>query len=215
MILLNAASAGFWEQLLSTLKQWDTWLFLKINNDWTTPFLDGIFPVWREMLTWVPLYFFIVFLVFWNFGWKAWPWVVALIATVALSDQLSSQLLKNWINRPRPCADDVLKYQVRLLLSRCPASGSFTSSHATNHFAVACFIYFTLKPYLGKWGKLLFVWAATICYGQMYVGVHYPLDILGGTILGCAIGYWAAIFFNKKIKLPLLVQTSGTNTAAH
>lgn len=199
MTLLNAAGPGFWAKLFAYLNAGDTWLFLKINNDWTSPFLDSVFPWWRDANTWIPLYFFLLLLALYNFGWKCWPWMLAVIVTVTITDQVSSTLLKNWINRPRPCRDVFLSPYVRMLLSYCPGSGSFTSSHAANHFGVACFIFFTMHSYFKKWGYLLFFWAATVSYGQVYVGVHYPLDILGGALLGGFIGYQLARLFNKKL----------------
>ncbi|GGH62837.1 undecaprenyl-diphosphatase [Filimonas zeae] len=196
MMLLN--TNGFWMKLLAILNAGDTWLFLKINNEWTNSFLDSIFPWWRDSNTWIPLYFFLLLLVLYNFGWKCWPWIAGVIVTVALTDQISSTLLKNWINRPRPCNDFFLSQYVRLLLGRCPGSGSFTSSHAANHFGVACFMFFTMLPYFKKWGYLLFFWAATVSYGQVYIGVHYPLDIIGGAVLGSVIGYQLARVFNRR-----------------
>lgn len=204
MILLEATTIQWWQIVWAHLNSWDQYLLLQINTEWTSPFLDNIFPWWREATTWVPLYFFLVFLLFWNFGWKAWPWMVGLILTVVITDQVSSTFLKNYFNRPRPCSDPVIGDYVRLLLNRCPSSGSFTSSHATNHFGVACFVFFTMKDYFKKWGYLLFFWAATICYGQLYVGVHYPLDVLGGALLGSLIGLATASFFNRRIGLPAL-----------
>ncbi len=202
-MLLETTNAGFWAHL----NAWDTWLFMQINRVWTNGFLDQVFPWWRDANTWIPLYLFLLVFIFLNFGWRAWPWVLFVVLTATLTDQVSSQLFKDWFNRPRPCRDPVLMYHVRLLLNRCPSSASFTSSHAANHFGAACFIYFTLKPYLKKWGYLFFVWAATISYGQVYVGVHYPLDILGGAILGSLIGCGTASFFNRRIRLPELVTT--------
>jgi membrane-associated phospholipid phosphatase len=193
---------GFFERIWQWLDYVDTKLFLKINMVYTNSFLDGIFPVWREATTWIPLYFFLILFVSINYKLKAIPWILLFILTITISDQISSGILKNWIGRPRPCNDPFLQFYMRLLLSRCPSSGSFTSSHATNHFAAAMFLWITLKPVFKKWGKLFFIWAATICYGQVYVGVHYPLDILGGCLLGCIIGFGSAWLFNKKIGLP-------------
>jgi len=185
--------------MLTTLQNWDRWLFTKINQDWTNPFLDYIFPLWREAITWVPLYIFLLAFVFINFGKKAWPWVAGLLVTVLMTDQISSHILKPYVNRMRPCHDIYLADHIRLLLRYCSDSRSFTSSHATNHFGVAFFIYFTMKPYFKKWGYLFFVWAATISYGQVYIGVHYPLDVICGALLGSTIGYYISVFFNKKI----------------
>jgi membrane-associated phospholipid phosphatase len=190
--------------LIAALKNFDRWLFRKINAEWTSPFLDNIYPLWREAITWVPLYIFLLLVVFMNFGSRIWPWVVGLLVTVSLTDQISSHIIKPFIQRPRPCHDVLLADNIRLLLKYCSGSFSFTSSHATNHFGVAFFIYHTLKAYLGKWGYLFFFWAATISYGQVYIGVHYPLDILSGAILGSCIGYVTTTVFNKRFGLPPL-----------
>jgi undecaprenyl-diphosphatase len=91
-----------------------------------------------------------------------------------------------------------MQLQGRLLLNRCPSSFSFTSSHATNHFAAAMFLFLTLKSSFKNWTYLFFFWAGSISYAQIYVGVHYPLDILGGTIIGCSVGYLTGTFYNKR-----------------
>jgi membrane-associated phospholipid phosphatase len=190
---------SFFQRILAWIGECDQWLFLSINTEWTNSFFDSIFPWWREANTWVPLYlFFIVFSIL-NFKQKAFPWILFIIVTLTITDQLSSTFIKNWVERMRPCRDEDLMGQVRLILNNCSGGYSFPSSHATNHFGFAMFIFITLRPILKKWGWLFFVWAATICYGQVYVGVHYPVDVLCGAILGCMIGYLTARFYNKKI----------------
>lgn len=203
---MNVFLSSFWSGLLQFFNSIDQYLFLKVNNDWTSSFPDAVFPWWRDSNTWLPLYLFLFLFAILNFGWRIWPWIVAFIITVTLTDQISSGILKNWINRPRPCNDKDLIDHVRLLLSYCPGNGSFTSSHATNHFGMACFLYFTLRPYIKKWGYLFFFWAATISYGQVYVGIHYPFDVICGAILGCAIGYMTASIFNRRVGMPPLLQ---------
>lgn len=187
--------------MLETLKSWDAWLFLKINHDWTNGFLDSVYPWWRDAVTWTPLYLFLLIFIFINFGWRAWPWVATIILTVVMTDQ-GSNFIKELVARPRPCGDPGFSQYVRLLLNRCPSSYSFTSNHAANHFGAAFLLYFTLKPYIKNWAYLFFVWAFTVAYGQVYVGVHYPLDILGGTIFGGLAGSLTAYIFNKYIGLP-------------
>ncbi len=194
-------SVVFFDKIWNWLDKCDTWLFLQINTVFTNSFLDHIFPWWREATTWLPLYLFLLLFAAINYKKRSIWWIVFFALTIALSDQVSSGILKNWIGRPRPCNDDFLQFHMRLLINRCPSSGSFTSSHATNHFAAAMFVWLTLKPAFKKWGYLFFVWAATISYGQVYVGVHYPLDILGGCILGCFIGAATASFFNRRLGL--------------
>lgn len=190
---------SIFQKLWFWLDQWDTFLFLKINTVWTNSFLDSVYPWWREANTWIPVYLFLILFSLLNFKQKAIPWILFVVITLVLTDQISSTLIKNWVARPRPCRDPFIMGQVRLLLSNCSGGYSFTSSHATNHFGFAMFIFLTLKPVLKKWGWLFFVWAATISYGQVYVGVHYPLDVICGGVLGCGIGYITASVYNQKI----------------
>jgi membrane-associated phospholipid phosphatase len=86
---------------------------------------------------------------------------------------------------------------IRLLVA-CPAGYSFTSSHAANHFGMASFFFFTFRHIISKWAWMPFVWAFFIVYAQVYVGVHYPLDVLGGAALGMLIAWTLALFFNKR-----------------
>ncbi|HEY1018851.1 MAG TPA: phosphatase PAP2 family protein [Sediminibacterium sp.] len=194
--------SGFFENIWEWLRYADTQLFLKINTEWTNPLLDSIYPWYREANAWVPLYLFLIVFAIMNFKGKALPWILFAVLTATLTDQLSSSFIKNLVERPRPCREELLMGQVRLILNNCSGGYSFPSSHATNHFGFAMFLFLTLRPIMKKWGYVFFIWAATIAYGQVYVGVHYPLDILAGTLLGCLIGYLTGTYFNKRIGLP-------------
>lgn len=193
---------GFVENIWEWLRYADTQLLLKINTEWTNPLLDSIYPWYREANAWVPLYLFLIVFAIMNFKEKALPWILFAVLTATLTDQLSSSFIKNLVERPRPCREELLMGQVRLILNNCSGGYSFPSSHATNHFGFAMFLFLTLRPIMKKWGYVFFIWAATIAYGQVYVGVHYPLDILAGTGLGCLIGYFTGTYFNKRIGLP-------------
>jgi undecaprenyl-diphosphatase len=151
----------------------------------------------------MPLYLFLVLLIAINFKKQAF-WIIAFaVITVTLTDVISSRIVKPYFNRLRPCNDPDMATMIRFLLSYRPGNGSFTSSHATNHFGIAMFLYMALKKYFGKCLPvkagmlLLFVWAFFICYAQVYVGVHYPGDVIGGGILGCLIGYGTAFILNR------------------
>ncbi len=165
--------------------------------------------MWREAYAWVPLYVFLLAFILINFGRRGWPWIITLILTAVMTDQ-GSNMIKDLVGRPRPCNDDVLGPYVHLLLNRCPSSFSFTSNHAANHFGAACMLYFTLKPYIKKWATLFFVWAATVAYAQVYVGVHYPLDIISGAVFGSLMGCLTAYLFNNFVGLQPVLQKQQT-----
>jgi undecaprenyl-diphosphatase len=190
----------FWQWLQKV----DEFLFTQINSHFTNSFLDTVLPWARESMIWVPLYLFLLVFVFINFGRKAWGYIVFLLLTVLVTDQISSHLIKVWVQRPRPCADLSLQIPVRLLLGGCSGGYSFTSSHATNHFGVAIFVFVTLSSIFKKWKWLLILWAALISYAQIYVGVHYPSDVLCGAILGSFIGYCIANFYKHQHKIFIL-----------
>jgi membrane-associated phospholipid phosphatase len=156
------------------------------------------------------VYLFLLIFIPVNFGWRAWSWILFVALNVTITDQLSSTYIKHWLPRLRPCQDPAVTEHIRMIVNHCSGGGSFPSSHATNHFGAAVFFFCTLKPYLKNWTYLFFFWAATISYGQVYVGVHYPTDVIGGGIIGSIIGYLIALIYNKKFGLPELrtAQTS-------
>ncbi|HEX6333497.1 MAG TPA: phosphatase PAP2 family protein, partial [Flavisolibacter sp.] len=127
-------------------------------------------------------------------GW----FILLAVCTPALTDLLSSHIVKENIFRLRPCRDPNMLGQIRVLASYCPQSSSFTSSHAANHFGLATFLSMALRTVTGKWIYLTFLWALLIVYAQLYVGVHYPTDILGGAFIGVVAGLLTSWVFVHK-----------------
>jgi undecaprenyl-diphosphatase len=188
--------------ILQNILHFDYALALKINRDWSSPWFDTVALFIREATFWVPLYVFLLFFITVNFGRNGFWWAVGLLGLVALSDLVSSHVIKEVFYRPRPCRDEFMAHQIRFLAKSCGLNGSFTSSHATNHFAIATYLYITLRRLSPYWG-LAFVWAALISYAQVYVGVHYPFDVIGGAVLGSSLGYLFARVFDHQIGLGL------------
>jgi undecaprenyl-diphosphatase len=195
--LYQISDMGVWRQIL----EWDKNFFFAINNGTANSFFDSFLPYVRISNVWIPFYLFLLVFITLNYKSRSLPWILLMICTVASSDLISSSLIKPNFFRVRPCQDLSLAEQVRVLVKYCPQSSSFTSSHAVNHFAMAMFIYSTLKDEIGKWLKLIFLWAFVIIYAQVYVGVHYPLDVFCGAILGMGIGYAWAFSFKRSFSL--------------
>jgi undecaprenyl-diphosphatase len=181
--------------------QFDFWLFFKINGTWTSDFLDKFFPLLRESVFWIPLYLFLLVFIWINFGVRGLHWAVMLICTAALCDITSSHVIKQHVFRLRPCRNPEIESQVRFLVKYCPMSSSFVSSHATSHFGIAWFVYATLRPYTSRYLNIVFAWAAIIAYAQVYVGVHFPLDVLSGALVGCLLGYLMSKLFTRYMGL--------------
>lgn len=171
--------------VMQSLIEVDQSLFHQVNSEWTNAFLDWLLPVWRNMYFWIPVYIFIILFAALNYGKKSYWFILFLICAVGTSDFTSSHLVKKTIKRVRPCNDAELT-EVRTLV-RCGSGYSFTSSHATNHFALSYFLFATLGLRFRKIRGWLIAWAATVSYAQVYVGVHYPVDIISGMILGILI----------------------------
>ena len=176
----------------------DQEIFLAINQGLSNPVFDWLLPILRNPYTWAPLYLFLVIFFIKTYGKTGILIVVMTLATFGASDAVSSHLIKKSIKRVRPCNDIVFKQEVNIRV-RCGSGFSFTSSHATNHFALA---FFWIVLFRRKWKHAMWLsitWATLISISQIYVGVHYPFDILCGAILGILIGLATGYIF-KKIK---------------
>jgi membrane-associated phospholipid phosphatase len=184
--------------IFNTLSNADRWLFEKINGQWTNDFFDTLFPFAREGNHWLPLYLFLLVFITLNFK-NSWWWTLFAVCTVALTDMTGTYLFKKNFARLRPCNDPEFFDHVRLVLDRCGGGFSFISNHAANHFGMTAFIYLTLRTHFrSAWLRLIFLWPALIAYSQVYVGVHYPTDVICGSLWGILVGSLTAMFFNKR-----------------
>ena len=175
----------------------DRQAFTFINQQTQNQLFDTMMPLIRNAYFWAPLYAFLVIFVVINIKKNVLLWVAFTIILVTLTNYISSDFIKHFIFRLRPCNDESLVPPARLLLSYKPQSSSFTSSHATNHFAMAVFFFVTMRKQTGNWGLLFFIWAVLIAYAQVYVGVHFPIDVISGAFVGSAFGYLFAFIFKR------------------
>jgi undecaprenyl-diphosphatase len=186
-------SVSFGQQL----QQWDTDLFLALNHRLVNPLFDTVLPYFRDSIFWAPLYLFLLAFVFLNYGRKGIWWSVAFLTTVAICDLTGTYGFKETVQRIRPCNEPTLMGQVRLVIHACPGGYSFLSNHAANHFGLATFMVCTFRSIFKAWIYLAYLWAFFIAFAQVYVGVHYPSDILGGVLLGIGSGYLTATLYRK------------------
>ena len=170
-----------------TISNIDSDLFLFLNGlhtDW----LDKVMIAITQMWGWAPLYLLLIYWTVKQYGKRCW-WIFLTIGIVVLcSDQLSAHVCKPLFQRLRPCYNP--DFQDLIYLPKGMAGGryGFVSSHAANTFAVAAFLTAALhKNY--KWiGIVLYLWAFISSYSRIYLGFHYPGDILCGALLGILIG---------------------------
>ena len=179
------------DQLISLDKE----LFLSVNQGMSNAFFDWLMPILRNSFTWAPLYLFIIIFTIKTYRKEGVVMIMALLLNFGISDSVSSTLVKKSVERLRPCNDIELKEHM-VQRVRCSSGYSFTSSHATNHFAMAVLL---IILFYRRWKHVLWLallWAASISFAQIYVGVHYPGDILAGALLGTLIGLTTGYFYN-------------------
>jgi undecaprenyl-diphosphatase len=164
----------------------DYQVFEWFNSGLAHPLLDRLLPYYRDKLTWIPLYGIALVLLYRQRGWRdTLTIVVGLAVVLTVADQLAASLIKPRVGRLRPCATESLFAVVRELVP-CGGKYGFPSNHATNHFAVAvylCGVWVRRRGLRVAW----LLWALSIGLAQVYVGKHFPLDILGGAFLGSGI----------------------------
>jgi membrane-associated phospholipid phosphatase len=190
----------------------DSWLLQWINKKGSNALFDWLLPYWRTPAFWAPAYLTLLILMAYRFKKKAIAWVLFLITTVSLVDFTGNQLIKKTVQRVRPCNDPTLLGEIIVRVPHCGTGFSFISNHAANHFAMATFIYLTIGAQWGRWGLLLFGWALSIGYAQIYVGVHYPTDVLAGSLFGLFIGWLFARQYNKQHRIAIFGNTISAAT---
>lgn len=181
---------------MATLLELDYLLFEWINSGLSNGLFDTIMPWWRSKYTWIPFYIILAVFLFYRYKLKGLYLILAAVLVIAISDTLSSKVIKKSVKRLRPCKTEVVQESARMLVN-CGSGYSFTSSHATNHFALAFFLIFTLGRRFRNLNLPLAIWATSIAFGQVYVGAHFPLDIIAGGILGMLIAWAMASLYAK------------------
>ncbi|MBJ6142747.1 phosphatase PAP2 family protein [Hymenobacter sp. BT559] len=174
----------------------DHQLLLAINHA-HTPALDRFMVFVSDRYVWFPAYALLILWLIDIFRRQAWQLLLLLIGAVALADSIASKLFKPFFARLRPCHAPGLMDQLHLP-DGCGGQFGFLSSHAANSFALAVFLLLVLP---GRRFRALqitaFLWAGLLSYSRMYLGAHYPSDVLGGALIGAALGIGATQLFRR------------------
>jgi undecaprenyl-diphosphatase len=173
---------------------WDSDLFQLIHQA-HQPWLDLPMVIISEKSTWVPLYIFLIYVLYKAYQSEVWKSILYLISTVILADQVSSSVFKPLFKRLRPCHVEAFQSWIHLP-DGCGGLYGFCSSHSANAFAVAMGFYLLTKNKFA--GSLLLFWAIMISYSRIYLGAHYPLDVLVGALIG-GVGAWGLFQFYVKL----------------
>ncbi|MCE2894306.1 MAG: phosphatase PAP2 family protein [Flammeovirgaceae bacterium] len=191
---------------MEELLELDKRLLLFLNG-WNSPFFDSVMLTLTETFVWTPLYATLIYLVIKIYG-KSSIWILLGVAlTILLCDRITSGFMKPFFARLRPSHEPSLEGLLHLVNDYRGGLYGFASSHAADTFGVAMFVWLSLKKYY-RWIWVVFVWAALMTYTRIYLGVHYPSDILVGALIGMTLG-WLSLkgsfyVWNKNKKAPLL-----------
>ncbi|NDP21487.1 MAG: phosphatase PAP2 family protein [Paludibacter sp.] len=186
--------------LIDTLNLWDTHLFLFLNGLNST-FFDGFMFAVSAKLTWVPLYLAVLFVIIKEWKKESIWIVISLVFCVVIADQISSGLIKEMVQRPRPSHAENLQGMVHLVNGYVGGKYGFVSSHAANAFGFALLTSLLFRR--NYYTYVIFGWASITAYSRIYLGVHYPLDILGGILVGI-LAALTCFFAIKKLRPSLL-----------
>ena len=148
--------------------------------------------------TWWPFYLALLIFLGWTKRWQLALMIVFIVLVITLTDQTSVHLFKKVIMRLRPCHEPALEGLVHIVNGKCGGKFGFISSHASNAFGVA----FLVLLWIRRWwfSGIMIFWASLIAYSRVYLGVHYPGDVIGGAIWGALCGWGVFVLFRLIMK---------------
>ena len=199
-----------WDKILDI----DRYLLLSLNGS-DSLFWDGCMQVYTSMIVWMPLALVLVYMLLKNNSVKDFFVLLLMVTLVVLgTDQISSGFCKPFFERWRPTNDPVLMYAVDVVNEIREGKYGFTSSHAANTFAVAVFVSLLMRSW--SLSITMILWAALNAYSRIYLGVHYPGDILFGTLTGIGVGVLVYILYhllkNKFLPRPQYISNQYTSS---
>jgi undecaprenyl-diphosphatase len=187
--------------MLDKLIALDTNLFLWLNGH-NSPFWDKVMWFISGRNEWIPVYVLFAAYIIYRYRWQSIPVIIAIIVAVTLADQLAVHLFKDVFQRPRPTYNPAIQNLVHVVNDYRGGTFGFISNHAADTFVFATFLSFLFK---NRYFTIsILSWAAIVSYSRIYLGVHYPGDVLGGMIFGSFLGWLIfTVYFqvDKKIKL--------------
>lgn len=182
--------------MLDKILSLDQELFVYLNSLGSETF-DGLWLLITKQLNWIPFFLLLLYFIYKKLGVKQTLYLFLFVALLIFFTDQITNLFKNGFQRLRPCNNPEINSFIRIVQSR--TSFSFFSGHASNTMAVATFLYLVFKKDF-KYFWLLFLWPLVFAYSRIYLGLHYPLDILSGYLFGGILGFLMFKFYRMAQK---------------
>ena len=189
--------------MLDFLKNIDESLFIFLNGLHNDAF-DFIMYWITYQQTWYPFYLLLIIWLVWKYKLNGIILIIFIVLAITISDQFTSSFMKPFFERLRPCHDPSISHLVHLV-DGCGGQYGFASSHASNSFALATMLFLFFRTRF-KHASILFIWAGLVAYSRIYVGVHFPGDIIVGALIGYLTGLIRFVLYSK---IPIKYRLSG------
>ncbi|HYG01063.1 MAG TPA: phosphatase PAP2 family protein [Chryseosolibacter sp.] len=179
---------------------WDKALF-RFLNELHHPQLDQVMYQISQTYFWIPFYALLLYLLARKFKTSAWAPIICIALAIGISDRITSGVMKPYFERHRPSHDATVQEFVHTVNGYRGGQFGFASSHAANTFAVATFFWLLFRD-SSKWALWLFPWAMLVSYSRIYLGVHFPADIIVGGLVGivsAAGSFYLSNVLDKKL----------------
>lgn len=186
--------------MLEKLNSLDTQLFLYLNSKHCA-WGDVIMYWMSDKLFWIPFYIILLVILVWYYKKKCIPVLLCVAVLIALSDQISANVIKDLVKRLRPSHEIALQGLVHLSKAGPGGQYGFVSAHASNAFALLCFLSLILPKSFRNLKYILCFWAIIVSYSRIYNGVHYPGDVIAGALLGASLAWLVSRIYFRIVKI--------------
>jgi undecaprenyl-diphosphatase len=166
-------------------------------NHLGSPFMDSFWLLVTKPVFWTPFFLFVLYQIRKKIGNQNTLILLLFVAFLILITDQTSNIFKKGFQRLRPCNDPSINYLLHIV--KASKSFSFFSGHAANSMAVSVFIFSLMRKNSSYW-LFIFVWPLFFAYSRMYLGLHYPTDILSGYTCGLIYGLMVTFFYKKVVK---------------
>lgn len=187
--------------MIEFLKDLDIKLLLEINKH-NTPFLDSVMWFASGKLSWMPFYALLLILIIYKYKKQSWWIILLILPLITASDQLAASVIRPLVMRFRPSHEPGLENLLHYVNNYRGGNYGFVSAHTLNVFSLATYVTIVVKDKIKWLPYLLFPWAALVAYSRIYLGVHYPTDVVVPALLGMALGlFFGWVYYRFKHKI--------------